>query len=308
MVHLTAIVPATDRPPTLDRCLAAIKGAMEPPEELIVIDEPVRIGPAAARNLGARQASGDVLVFVDSDVAVHREAFAKIRRTLDGDEGLAATFGSYDDDPDSGGLVSDFRNLLHHHVHQQGAGPATTFWAGLGAVRRADFLACGCFDEERFPKASIEDIELGMRLVRRGRRILLDPTLQGKHLKHWTVGSMVRTDLWRRGVPWVKLLLETRSGSTGLNLAWRHRLSAAASVALIGTVAARRPGWTPAPLLLLIMLNKSFYGLIREKRGTTAAVAAIPLHVLHHLTTAASVPLGVTAYLLDEHKHEARNV
>lgn len=304
MVRLTAIVPATDRPATLDLCLRAIEGAFEPPEALIVIDEPAKIGPAAARNLGAGEANGDVLVFVDSDVVVDPEAFGKIRRNFERDPGLTAVFGSYDDDPGGGGFVSDFRNLLHHYVHQQGAGPATTFWAGLGAVRREEFVASGCFDEGRFPTASIEDVELGMRLVRDGRRILLDPTLQGKHLKRWTLGSMVRTDLVRRGVPWVRLLLQSRSTSTGLNLAWRHRVSAATSVALVATLATR-PRLAPIPLLMLILLNKSFYGLVREKRGTPAMLVAIPLHVLHHLTTAAAVPLGVAAYLVNDHRRAA---
>jgi transposase len=32
--------------------------------------------------------------------------------------------------------VSRFRNLLHHHTHTTHPGPACTFWAGCGAVRR----------------------------------------------------------------------------------------------------------------------------------------------------------------------------
>ena len=71
--------------------------------------------------------------------------------------------------------MSAFRNLLHHHVHQQAAGPATTFWAGLGAVRREAFLASAGFDAERYPVPSIEDIELGMRLAPTAARIGLDP-------------------------------------------------------------------------------------------------------------------------------------
>jgi glycosyltransferase involved in cell wall biosynthesis len=69
-MRLTTIVPATDGPPTLDRALAAIRRAQAPPEELIVVDEPRRLGPAAARNRAAGEATGDVLVFVDADVEI----------------------------------------------------------------------------------------------------------------------------------------------------------------------------------------------------------------------------------------------
>src|SRR5262249_6575525 len=134
-LRLTAIVPATDAPPTLARCVEAIRAADEPPEQVVVVEWAGGPGPAAARDEGAARAEGDVLVFVAADVVVHRDAFVRLRAAL-ADPGLAAVFGSYDDRPEAPGSVSQFRNLLHHHVHQEGAGPATTFWAGLGAVRR----------------------------------------------------------------------------------------------------------------------------------------------------------------------------
>ena len=96
---------------------------------------------------------------------VHRRrVHAHPRGVRRADPGLVAVFGSYDDDPPADGAVSTFRNLLHHHVHQAAAGPASTFWAGLGALRRDAFLASGGFDERRYPASSVEDIELGMRL------------------------------------------------------------------------------------------------------------------------------------------------
>jgi hypothetical protein len=209
-----------------------------------------------------------------------------------------ALFGSYDDDPERHGLVSDFRNLLHHHVHQSGAGPASTFWAGLGAIRRGDFLALEGFDEERFPHASIEDIELGMRLAGDGKRIVLDPSVLGKHLKRWTLASMIQTDFGRRGVPWVRLLLDKGAPSDALNLGLRHRVSAATSVALVVGLTARRPRVAVAAGLVLVALNESFYTLLLRKRGLRQAAAGVPLHVLHHLTGVAAVPIGLSQHLL----------
>ena len=83
---------------------------------------------------------------MDADVAVHADAFRRIRAAFTADPGLTAVFGSYDDDPPALGAVSGFRNLLHYHVHQSSAGPAGTFWAGLGAVRRDAFAEAGGFD------------------------------------------------------------------------------------------------------------------------------------------------------------------
>jgi glycosyltransferase involved in cell wall biosynthesis len=68
-LRISAIVPATNRPSTLDACIAGIESAADGPEELIVIEEPGELGPAKARNVGASRASGDLLAFVDSDVS-----------------------------------------------------------------------------------------------------------------------------------------------------------------------------------------------------------------------------------------------
>ena len=296
MVSLTAIVPATNDPSTLPVCTEAIRLATDCPEEIIVVREADRTGPAAARNAGALDASGDVLVFIDADIEIHPDAFSRIRRAFTADPGLAALFGSYDDSPEAEGVVSAFRNLLHHHVNQSAAGPATTFWGGIGAVRRDAFERVGGFDQERFAEPSVEDIELGMRLTAAGAHILLDPDVQGKHLKRWTLPQMIHTDFVRRGIPWVELLLESRSGSAALNLGWRHRLSTAAVLMSVAAVAARRPRLAAASLGALVVLNHSFYSFLARRRGGREAVAGVGLHSLHHLTAAASVPAAVVRH------------
>jgi GT2 family glycosyltransferase len=296
VTRLSAIVPATDTPPALARCVEAIRNAEEAPEELIVVESAAGPGPAAARNAGAEQAKGDVLVFVDSDVLAHSDTFRRIRAAFDADPELAAVFGSYDDSPEAAGAVSGFRNLLHHFVHQSSGGPATTFWAGLGAVRRDVFTQAGGFDSQRYRESSIEDIELGMRLAAVGARMKLDPGLQGTHLKHWTVAKMIRTDLHGRGVPWVALLARESAAPTGLNLGWRHRLSAAASIVLVSSLATRRPRQAGLALGALIALNAPFYALLLRRRGPAEAALGVGLHALHHLTAACAVPLGLLAH------------
>jgi GT2 family glycosyltransferase len=294
---LSVVIPATDRPATLNVVVAAVERATADLEELIVVDSPQHVGPAAARNLGARRARGDVIVFVDADVEVHEDAFRRIRTAFDNDPALAAIFGSYDDAPGADGIVSDFRNLLHHHVHHQGAGVATTFWAGLGAIRREVFLDFGGFDEKRFPRPSVEDIELGMRLHERGERVILDPAIQGKHLKRWTLSSMTTTDLLRRGVPWLRLMLERRSQSTALNLGWTHRIGTAASL-LVVTGLVRRKFWLAGgALALLVALERRFYGLLFRRRGPLLVAAGLPLHIVHRLSSAAAVPIALAAHL-----------
>src|SRR5437868_5535618 len=89
--------------------------------------------------------------------------------------GASAAFGSYDDRPISRRTASLYVNLRHHFVHQHSARDASTFWSGLGLIDRRIFLDIGGYDEVLFTRPSIEDIELGTRLVAAGHIVCLVP-------------------------------------------------------------------------------------------------------------------------------------
>jgi hypothetical protein len=226
-------------------------------------------------------------------VELHPDAFARIRSTFADDEELVALFGSYDDRPPGPRTVAVFRNLLHHHMHHSSPGRATTFWTGIGAIRRDRFATAGGFDGSA---PSVADIELGLRLTTAGARIELDPRVQGTHHKAWTLVGMVRTDLFMRGVPWVELVLRYRGGHTALNLGWRNRLSALAAVGVLLAGVGRRPRLAVASLAALIGLNRSFYALLVRRLGWRAA-AGLALHIIHLLTAVVALPVGVSKHL-----------
>lgn len=290
---VAVIVPATNRPPTLTECLEAIRNGPQPPEELIVVTEPEGAGPAAARNAGAARATASLLVFVDADVVAHADALSRIRARFEGDPSLTALFGSYDDSPRGPGTVSVFRNLLHHHVHQQAAGQAETFWAGLGAIRREAFLDVGGFDEDRFVRPSVEDVELGMRMVATGARIQLDPAIQGTHLKRWTLLGMLRSDFADRGLPWVALLVRSGTLPRHLNLGWRHRLSMSASLLAVYSLVRRRPIAALGATLVLVGLNRSLYALVLRRLGPVRGATGVGIHALHHMAGAGALVAGL---------------
>jgi hypothetical protein len=313
-IRLSIIVPAYNRPRELAECLAALRADAAPEAELIVVDDAstdetpdvgkaagatvLRLvrngGPGAARNHGVAHADGDVILFVDADVVVAPGAVGRIARAFADDPGLTALFGSYDDHPRAPGLVSRYRNLLHHFVHHTGRAEASTFWAGLGAVRREAFVAVGGFDAVRFPRPSIEDIELGARLRRAGHRIRLDPSVQGTHLKRWTLGSMIQVDVTRRALPWARLIVETAHTPTDLNLSPSQRVTAilAGLAVLALAVTPLRP--TPAlgvalgALVGVAVLNRRFYALLWRRGGLPLLAAGFPLHVLYFLYSAAT--------------------
>jgi len=238
-------MPVFNAGPDLDKCLAAIAASSYPVFECILVDDHstdgmtavtaeqrgIRVirlnknsGPGVARNRGAKEASGDILFFIDSDVLLHPDAIAIAVDALEKNPGLSAVFGSYDDQPGHASFLSQYRNLLHHWVHQTGKTEASTFWAGCGAIRREVFLGIGGFNSD-YGRPSIEDIELGSRLRDSGHRIRLEKSMYGKHLKNWTFWNLIRTDIFYRGVPWMGLVLRQRHITRDLNLNLSSRIA-----------------------------------------------------------------------------------
>ena len=197
--------------------------------------------------------------------------------------------------------VSLFKNLAHHSLHMRAAGPVSTFWGACGIVRKEVFDAAGGFNEQRFDWPSIEDVELGWRLRARGARLRLDPTLQVKHLKQWTLGSLVATDVWRRAVPWTVLALERRQLPGELNLAGRQRVAAVLALAIWGLlpVVALRPSaapWLMATVVAAAAANASLYGLFLHAGGLRLVVGGFALQQLYYLYSALGVGLGLVMY------------
>ena len=119
--------------------------AQEAGAELVRLDQ--RSGPAVARNTAAKNAAGDILIFMDADTSVHPDTLARIASKFRETPELDAVMGSYDQRPSAPGVVSQFRNLLHSFVHHRASHYASTFWAGCGAVRKDRFRS---FDESGF--------------------------------------------------------------------------------------------------------------------------------------------------------------
>ena len=262
-----------------------------------------RSGPAAARNRGAREARGEIVVFIDADCEANPETFRRLRAVFQSDPSPDAAFGSYDDAPVAPTLVSQFKNLLHHYTHQTANRSASTFWAGCGAIRRAVFLEAGGFDEVKFDRPSIEDIDLGVRLVRAGRQIVLDPAITVRHHKRWTLRSMIRTDVFDRAIPWTRLMHESGNIPIDLNLRLHNRLSAVLIVAgIVALLISVRVGthWTfPAAAIafgVATVLNLDLYRFFARKRGVSFLLAAVPLHFLYYVYSVAGYVAGIVVH------------
>jgi glycosyltransferase involved in cell wall biosynthesis len=302
---VSVIIPVYNGGYKFRQCLESLTVATPEPDEIIVVADgesdkswrtaeefdlnviklPTQGGPARARNVGGRSARGDILFFVDADVTVPPDAILQIKTLFNDKPELTAMIGSYDDEPSETNFLSQYKNLLHHYVHQTGNPDAFTFWGACGAIRREKFIELDGFDES-YRNPSIEDIELGYRLKKKGCRILLMKTLKVKHLKHWGIWSLLRADFFYRAVPWADLILKEGGFIDDLNLKMSSRISVVSVYLLLFfLLMAVWRLWTFIPAgfcgALLLVLNRDLYRFFKKKRGFGFTLKAIVWHWLY---------------------------
>jgi GT2 family glycosyltransferase len=318
---ISIVIPVLNGGDKFRHCLEAVSAADPPAFEIVVVNDGgtedlsfvqsefggrvVNLertgGPAGARNRGVRETTGDLLLFIDADVIVRPDIIRQVSAIFEQEPNVSAVFGSYDDQPLEANFLSQYRNLLHHFVHQNGKPEASTFWGACGAIRREDFEAVGGFDEARYPLPSIEDVDLGYRLKNAGKRIRLCAELQVKHLKRWSAASVIRTDFFQRGLPWTELIFRERNLLNDLNTSTANRISVVMALLLLGTAVLSflLPSLlyaTAACAIILLWLNRSLYFYFRKKRGTLFAAMTIPWHWLLFLESGVAFATGLLLY------------
>jgi GT2 family glycosyltransferase len=307
--RVSVIVPVYNGGASFDACLSALAALDPAPLDVIIVDDcstdgsyeravergfhvrrtVQRAGPAAARNLGAEDAHGDILLFVDADVVVPPNVAGRVAELFDAEPETAAVIGCYDESAPDRGFFTQYKNLYQRYVHQRARRDAFTFWGACGAIRRTVFAELGGFDAD-YSRASIEDIELGYRLRDAGYHLRLDRTIEITHLKRWTLTSLLRSDIFYRAIPWTSLILRSKRMERDLNLGWSHRSLAAAI---------RRPDLlvvTAVCVSLLVVLDARLGAYFASRRGAWFAVRAIAWQWVHYLYSGLAFGAGLVQY------------
>lgn len=207
----SVIIPARNAAADLAEGLAAIAAGHSRlrPLEVIVVDDGstddtasvakalgarlirlAGLGPAVARNAGAKAASGALLVFLDADCVPEDGCFEALMTPF-ADPRVAGTRGSY---------TSQQRRLLPRFVQlemeEKQARLATSSEITLldtvcAAYRRSVFLEEGGFDET-LPATSVEDAEFSFRLAAKGMRLIYAAEARVRHRHPERLASYLR--------------------------------------------------------------------------------------------------------------------
>ncbi|WP_295241429.1 galactosyltransferase-related protein [uncultured Brevundimonas sp.] len=201
MTTLSALTLVRNRQAHLDRLVEGLMLSASPPDELIVVDmsdAPVRLPPlgfsvrverlagdalplAAARNLAAALASGDILLFLDVDCIVSSAVCDRMQAVLAEHDAVICPEVLYlpagavrpgplsEVDLSAAGRPHPVRPFPREGESPEG-NPGL-FWSLAFALRRSTFDRIGGFDET-YVGYGAEDTDLGFRIAREGLPLL----------------------------------------------------------------------------------------------------------------------------------------
>ncbi|PZO14487.1 MAG: glycosyl transferase [Leptolyngbya foveolarum] len=327
---VSIVIPVHNGGENFRKCLLSIRRWSNSAEVIIVADgesdgswelaqaysyQVIRLsesgGPAKARNIGAKAATGNIILFIDADVEIHPTTVPRVICAFQERPEIAAIIGSYDDAPGATDFLSQYKNLFHHYTHQDAQEEASTFWGACGAIRKEIFLSLGGFDEN-YRKPCIEDIELGYRLRQSNYKIRLCKCVQVKHLKQWTPLSMLMAEVFYRALPWMALLLKIRQVdpqqyqqfTSDLNLKPSSRLSVVLVYSLT-LMAALSIGWPSllwvvgVLILMLLAVNWSVYQFFYRKRGALFTCKVLPWHWFYYFYSGLAFVIGTLRHQMN---------
>jgi GT2 family glycosyltransferase len=324
---ITLVIPNYNGSATIARCLEAACASGLAAREIVVVDDcstddsieiirrypctlvrlDRRSGAGAARNAGARKATGDYLFFIDADcllldttLPTARDA---VRRQRD-----AVLGGTYTALPADSDFFSTFQSLFIHYSESRR--PEPDYIAGHAMVIRAStFRATGGFPERFLP--IIEDVELSHRLRRSGHRLLMVPGLLVRHIFHFTFAKSLR-NAFRKSVYWTVYSLHNRdvladSGTASLGMKINVlSFLACAAVVLHALAAGAGPllGALPLALGATFLANRGLARACIAAKGWPFSIRAMLYYLfVYPLAVAAGAAGGILLFLRSPRLH-----
>ena len=321
--RLSVVMPVYNAERTLGECLERLFQSTYRDFELILVDDgstdrtraiasdfPARIvtssgrvGPAAARNLGARVAEGDIVFFIDSDVMVRPDSLAVLMERFEADEEIDGLVGVQAADMRFRNLASQYKNLWMRWTYLRCTGDVPLFYTTAAAIRRDAFLRAGGFDHG-YGTPNVEDTAFGQKLRRLGVRVQVQPDLEVEHVKRYSLWTMLMTD-FRRAVSLTRLKLRHRrdlaDNDTSVPGSYIVSIPLAAfgALAVLAGLLLRLPVVAALGALAgagVLALNREFLDQIRRSEGFLVALGAAPLLCLELLVSAAGAAVGLAGY------------
>lgn len=165
-------------------------------------------GPAAARNIGIKQAKGKIIVFIDSDIAFKdNNALFKLAKIFKEKSEIDGAIMIKDKIPLNDGLTPLFWSYYKYFLWNQPGEFQTSFTTERSAIKKGIFDKIGYLNQQ-YKKADVEDFEFGYRLNEHGYKIFIARDI--KVLHHFETFKQSIKKTLKRSWQWTRLFIKRK--------------------------------------------------------------------------------------------------
>jgi glycosyltransferase involved in cell wall biosynthesis len=167
------------------------------------------LGPAVARNIGAENCNGEIILFLDSDVILLTSPFEMLRKIFKQRKDIGAVIGVYCKIPANDyGFWPNYKAIQSYYYYQTTEiKDISWFWASMGAIRKEYFFKAGKFDS-RYIDAGLEDVEFGRRLKKITHIYLLKEFIVKHHFQETFIANA--RNHYKRGKQWMRIFVRDK--------------------------------------------------------------------------------------------------
>lgn len=207
-LSISFIIPAYNAEKNLSQCLEALIASASAKDEIILVNDAsldltqkiaslynckiVTLqkngGAACARNHGARVASSEILVFIDSDVLVNKDNVEDVRSYFENNKNVQTITANVNPKSNQPGFMTCFKNLYMNYIISMGDLSVNFVYGSFCATRAKNFI--------HWPEdiRLTEDSLWGYLQKKSGFTIHLLNNVKITHLKEYDLKGLIKND------------------------------------------------------------------------------------------------------------------
>ncbi len=306
---ISIIIPCYNSAGTITKLLDSLKDIDYANYEVIVVDDASKdnsreliknydvkliesernSGAANSRNLGAKHAKGDILLFLDADTVAEKNMLKEVNRFFQDNKDASCVLGAYSKEAANKGKFQSFKALIEYFWIKD-LNKCDYFMPACGAVKKDVFNKVGGFNTN-YKGADVEDFEFGYRLSKE-ETINLDKNIQVLH--HFPNFKSCTKNYFKRCFLWTRLFLKRRKFDNVGTTSSGGISSISAFFSLASLVFVPIFTWMVYPTIIFfstfLFLNRKFYNYVRKEKGAGFTFYSIlVLYVLSIIISTAAI-------------------
>lgn len=325
-LSVSIIIPSYNAEKTLEKCLESVFFSIGPSDEVIVVNDAssdrtnlisknfncklINLlengGAAHARNQGVKEATKDLIIFVDSDILISKKYLDKIKFYFFENKNVHSLTMNVEASNLQNNFFTDFKNLYMNFIISESKESVNYIYGSFCATRRSGYVS--------WPETLrlTEDSLWGYKQKSLGLEIHCLKDIQVTHLKDYNFFSLIKNDFnissyfaksFIEFNRWNTLYTDEAFGHTSKTQKISVGLAALSSLSLL-----INPVVSLSFFLIWLICNGTFFKFIHTNKGLSFTLKSITWYFLAYNVYFLGICHGTASHLSNRSKLAEREI